>query len=209
MIDTGVGGQAMNGGNVAWRGTIRWARHAGVAVTLTGLLFMVVIPAVTAADPLPDLEEQAVAFEKAGLLKDAAAVYEKIAAAQPAARKVVAGRLVQVYVRLGEAKQALAWARQVMVTHPDPQSYLAGIYSKVGQHRAALDILEKELSATNAPSRRIDLCWQVADVYETTHQPQAARQWLEEAVTVARGQPEEQAARARLARVDAKREAKQ
>ena len=188
------------------RVTTRWDRRVRVTGIVACLLFAVGTGA--AAPAVPDLAEQAMALEKAGLLRDAAAVYEQIAATQPADRKVVAGRLVQIYTQLRKTGKALEWARQVMLTHPDPQSYLAGVYANVGEHRAALDILEKELATTNAPVRRVDLCWQVADVYEMTHQPQAARQWLEEAVKAARGLPEEQTALGRLARTDAKREAK-
>ena len=204
-----AGGESVGGGNSDGRGTMRLARQVRAIVAVACSLSALGIGTAVTAEPSSDLAEQALSLERAGLLKDAAVVYEKIAATQPANRKVVAARLVQAYVQLKEPGKAIEWARQVMLTHPDPQAYLAGVYARVGEHRAALDILEKELAATNAPAREIALCWQAADVYEMTHQPQAAHHWLEKASEAARGQPEEQAARARLARTDAKREAKQ
>ena len=55
---------------------------------------------------------------------------------------VLAQRLVQIYAQEGLAEKALNWAHVVMERNPEPQAYLAGVYTLLGNLDEARNILE-------------------------------------------------------------------
>ncbi len=85
-----------------------------------------------------------------------------------------------------------------MRDNPDPQAYLAGIHSLLGQHKQAQQILEREIAGNTNATRAVTLRWQLADVCERAGDSVRAHQILEEAATAAKETPMAPAAERRL-----------
>jgi len=141
---------------------------------------------------------QAQELERANKPLEAAALYEKMAAEDPARRLVVAHRLVRIYVQARMEKRALRWARIVTENHPDPQAYLAGVYGMLDKWTEAAALLEGELAKGGEPRRRLVLLWQLADLHEQAGATDKAAAALTRAVETVRGSPDETAAQRRL-----------
>lgn len=146
------------------------------------------------------LIEQATTYDVAGDKQKAADTYEKIVKADPAKGKVLSDRLVKLYAQLGKKEDTLRWAKEVMKDNPDPQAYLAGVYSLLADHKEAESILEKEIAAEKTPHRQLILNWQLADVCEKKGDRDKADKILSAAATAAKGTPDEAAAQQRLDR---------
>lgn len=127
-----------------------------------------------------------------------AAALEAEAAQAPLKRPVVAGELVKLYAAAGEADRALAWAQVVMERNPEPQAYLAGVYSLLGRDEDAVRILEAELKSPPAAERAVPLYWQLADSLERLGKADAAQRALESACGAAGESVFGREARARL-----------
>jgi tetratricopeptide (TPR) repeat protein len=172
---------------------------------IVGLLLIPVAHAL-AADPAPgapaappaDLPKQAAAFERKGDKAKAAETYEAIIAQEPGKRLVLAPRLVRLYAETGVTNKALEWAHVAMEHNPDPQAYLAGVHTMLGDTRAAKTILDKEIAAASPPRRQLTLRWQLADVLEKEGDAVAAEKTLTEAAEKVKGTPDEAAATKRL-----------
>jgi len=145
-----------------------------------------------------DLRKQARAYEQSGQKLKAAEAYEQILKADPAARMVLAPRLVAIYTQAGETNKALEWAHVVMQTNPDSQAYLAGVNAMLGKYSEAQGILEAELTKAKEPRRKMLLNWQLADVHERAGKPKKAAKALAQALEVVQGTPDEAAAQQRL-----------
>jgi tetratricopeptide (TPR) repeat protein len=138
------------------------------------------------------------ALEQAGRLIEAAAAYEQIAATNPAAHLALAHHLVRLYARAAATNAALRWAGQVMKTNPDPQAYLAGVHSLLGNHAKARAILERELKAPGPDRRRMTLLWQLADALAALGDRPGAEASLRRAEALAQGTPDQAVAERRL-----------
>jgi tetratricopeptide (TPR) repeat protein len=125
-------------------------------------------------------------------------LYEAMVRTNAAARKVLSLRLVAIYAETGETNKALAWAREVMRENPDPQAYLAGVHSRLGQRGEARRILEREIATNSNNTRAVLLRWQLAEVCQSMGDHKEARKVLDEAATAAKGTPVEAAAQRRL-----------
>lgn len=137
------------------------------------------------------LKGMAEQFERDGHKKEAAEVYERLVVKEPSSRGVIAPHLVKLYIETRQPKQALAWAREYMEDTPDPQAYLAGVYSQIGGYNEAMSILNKEIaSAEKQGARALALRWQLADLQKKTGEIEAARKTLAEAVALAGDRPE-------------------
>ena len=145
-----------------------------------------------------ELTKQAGAYERSGEKLKAAATYEELVKTDPAKRLVVAHRLVRLYAALCNTNRALQWAEVVMERNPDPQAYLAGVYSMVGKHEEARAILEVEIPKAKRLHRKVTLHWQLADVYEVEGNAKKAEELLASAVELVKGRKEESAANRRL-----------
>ena len=133
---------------------------------------------------------QAVDRERAGRGLEAAQLYEKAAEQDPGLAPAIAPRLAQLHARNGDLDASLRWARQVAARHPDPQSYLAGIYALAGYYTDAAALLRKELAGESSVSRRIAVHLQLADVYERQGEDAEAGVELRSAAALARGRQE-------------------
>ncbi len=151
------------------------------------------------ARPAPIPQALADGYERTGRRAEATAIYEQLAATNSVARKVLAPRLVQIYAETGRTNEAMTWAQEVMRGNPDPQAYLAGVHSRLGQHKQAQDILEREIAANANATRAVTLRWQLADVHQKAGESAKARKALEEAAAAAKGTPMEAAAKRRNA----------
>ena len=155
-------------------------------------------PAPATGRPLPSPQDIATAHERAGRRSEAASLYEEIVRTNSSARKVLSHRLVTLYVETGETNKALTWAREVMRDNPDPQAYLARVHARLGQTKAAREILEREVGANTNTTRAITLRWQLSDLYAQQDSVDEARQVLSQAAGLAKGTPMEAAAHRRL-----------
>jgi tetratricopeptide (TPR) repeat protein len=111
---------------------------------------------------------------------------------------VLSSRLVTIYTEIGETNKALTWAHEVMRSNPEPQTYLAGVHTRLGQFKAAQDILEREIASNTNSTRAVTLRWQLADVFEKAGDEKKARKILDEAAIAAKGTQMEPAAQKRL-----------
>lgn len=191
--------------------------HVRLFLILAGVIFVVTQPFLVLADNASELATQAMGYERAGEKAKAAEIYEKLIETDPTKRMVLANRLVKLYAEIGNTNKALEWAHVVMERNPDPQAYLAGVHTMLGNYNEAKAILEKEISSVGSPSRKGDkdagkdprrkltLYWQLADVYEKQGNDQKAEYLLKAAVELAKGKPEESAARRRLQKFHEKR----
>lgn len=169
------------------------------------------VPAGAADKPKPvsigELTKKAMGHERAGQALEAAKVYEEIARRDPTRKRVVAGRLVKIYATGGVPKKALSWAKVVMETNPQPQAYLAGVYTMLKDHEAARKILEEALEKADETVKKLTLMWQLAGVYEALDQFDKAEARLRAAVELAKGTNHEKAAKKQLDVFLQKREA--
>jgi tetratricopeptide (TPR) repeat protein len=112
------------------------------------------------------LKELAAQYEKEALPKEAAEVYEAILGAEPTATRVITPKLVRLYVQSEQPGKAMDKAREFMNDTPDPQAYLAGVYTMVGGYREAEVILREAIGSEKKHTRRrIMLHWQLSDLY--------------------------------------------
>ncbi|MCC6356841.1 MAG: hypothetical protein IT577_23375 [Verrucomicrobiae bacterium] len=179
------------------------APHLLTALLLTLAQGQAAEPNPSPPRPAPTPQALAAAYEHAGRKAEAAAIYEQLAATNAVARKVLAPRLVQIYAETGRTNAALKWAREVMRDNPDPQAYLAGVYSRMGQPKQAQQILEREIAANTNATRAVTLRWQLADVHEKAGDKAQARKVMREGATAAKGTPMEAAAQRRLKSIPA------
>ncbi len=159
---------------------------------------MSVTPVPGIRPPPPRPQDIAVAYERAGRKREAAALYEAMVHTNPAARKVLSHRLVAIYAETGETNKALTWAHAVMRDTPDPQAYLAAVQARLGQLREAQETLEREIARNTNATRAVTLRWQLATVFEEAGDSAKARKVLNEAASAAKGTPMEAAAQKRL-----------
>ncbi len=154
----------------------------------------------------PDrLKALAADYEQQGLPLEAASVYERLIEVEPASESILAKRLVQIYAAAGQADNALRWAKVVMQTNPEPQAYLAGVYTEFGNYATATSILTNELARarTKPPAIRAALALQLADVQERGGDLTTARITLEQAREDLQGEPEESLVAERLKHMQA------
>jgi tetratricopeptide (TPR) repeat protein len=154
--------------------------------------------ATTSATRHSDLTREAMVYERKGDKAKALEAYEAIVAKEPGKKLVLAPRLVRLYAETGVTNKALEWAQVAMQNNPDPQAYLAGVYTLLGDARAARGILDKEIAAASEPRRQLTLRWQLADVLEKEGDVAAAEKTLSEAADKVKGTPDESAAKRRL-----------
>jgi tetratricopeptide (TPR) repeat protein len=145
-----------------------------------------------------NLEARADALAQGGQKLKAAQVYEAIAKRNPSARRPLANRITRLYAECGVTNQALQWAAEVMRVHPDPQVFLAGIQTTLGNYAEAAKILTAQLGVAPSSSRRMTLLWQLADLCDKQGKPAEARQALAQAVAAASSDLERAAAKRRL-----------
>jgi tetratricopeptide (TPR) repeat protein len=156
------------------------------------------LPGSAMCHSLPNPQELAMEYERAGRKREAAALYEDMARTNAAARKVLSHRLVMIYTETGETNKALTWAHEVMRDNPDPQAYLAAVQTRLGQCKEARKILEHEIAANTNATRAVTLRWQLAEDCEKMGDSTKARKLLNEAAVAAKGTPMEPAAQKRL-----------
>ena len=120
------------------------------------------IPGDGAGDPAA-LKARALHFEQTGRKAEAARTYEELVRLQPESALVLAPRLVDLHVEMGDEASALKWAETVMVRHPDPAAYRAAVLARLGRTDAARILLEEELKTELQPARRTALHWQLAE----------------------------------------------
>lgn len=155
---------------------------------LTIIILSTIAFTALADKPKPDpsvmeLKQRALALEKAGDRLQAAGIYEQLAAKDASSRTVLANRLAKLYAQEGCSDKALHWASVAAITNPDPQAYMAGIHSMLGDDQNAIRILTKELTGKNDPSRILSLSSQLAAVYERTGDLKKAEHVLQTAVS--------------------------
>ena len=139
-------------------------------------------------------------YEQSGALLEAAAVYERLIEQDSAKRMALAQRLVRIYAKEGLTEKALSWAHVVMERNPEPQAYLAGVHTLLGNLNEARNILEQQLAERKEPRQKLTLSWQLANVCEKLGDiPSAEKTLLESAESVA-GSLEEDSALVRLCR---------
>ena len=142
----------------------------------------------------PKLSALAENCERSGDLLGAAAAYERLIERDPTQRMILARRLVQIYAQEGLAEKALKWAHVVMERNPEPQAYLAGVYTLLGKLDEAKDILEKLAAERKEPRQKLTLSWQLAEVDEKRGDIRAAEKTLLESVESVEGNIDETAA---------------
>jgi tetratricopeptide (TPR) repeat protein len=147
------------------------------------------------------LVKKAMAYERAGKGVEAAKTYEELVRVDPSKKKVVSRRLVKLYAEAGSTNAALKWAKQVMADNPDPQAYLAGVYSMLGDYDKASEMLAKEVTNAKKANRKIVLRWQFADVREKQGNYDKAEALLNEAEKLAKGSIYEKGTQKRLERL--------
>ena len=190
-------------------------RNTGRNVLAAAFVIALLVPfpaqAAPPAKPGPgsvaELTKQAMQLERAKKPLEAAKVYEQIAARDSTRKSVVARRLVRIYATHGFPKQALEWAKVVMETNPDPQAYLAGVYTLMKNYTAAQEILEKEIKKAKEPVKKLTLNWQLASVFQAQEQLDKAEELLKAAAESVKGTVHEKTARKRLDAFLKKREA--
>jgi len=152
------------------------------------------------------LMRQAETFEQGGDKLKAARLYERIAKRNVSARRPLANRLSRLYAESGVTNKAVEWAEEVMKVHPDPQAFLAGIQSTLGNYEEAAKILRKQLDVAPSRQRRMIVLWQLGEVYDRQGKAGDARKAFEQAVREATNDAERNAAQKRLEKfIDAQR----
>ncbi len=144
------------------------------------------------------LTARAEQLEKRGEIRKAAAAYEEIARTEPANARVLAPHLAQLYTDMGDKEPALRWAKEVMKDNPQPDAYLAGIYTRLGMLEEARDLLKKTIPQTADSRQQIMLDWQLAGVCVRLGETQEAEKALKDAMKLAEGTPDEETARRQL-----------
>lgn len=156
-------------------------------IKVAAYILTIAVQQVTAGEAPPDvarLRVDAAVAERDQGPAAAAAAYERLFSADPAARPVLLPRLVSLQLAAGETNRAIASARAYMGVTPDPPLYLAGVYAVAGQPKEALDLLNAAYAEATG-RRRVMIDWQRAGVLVTLGQPEQARQRLEAAVMTA------------------------
>lgn len=120
------------------------------------------IPGDGSGDPAA-LKARALHFEQTGQPAEAARTYAELLRLQPESAPVLAPRLVDLHVALGDGDSALKWAETVMAGHPDPAAYRAEVLARIGRSAEARILLEEELKKELRPERRTALHWQLAE----------------------------------------------
>jgi len=128
-----------------------------------------------------DLMRRGVSAENSHRMDDAAAAYEKLLQHDTTFEATVAPRLVNVYLSMNRPAPALSWATRVARHHPDPKAYLAGVYSRLDQHKEAELLLLQALREAGDPIRRVPLLWQLAETQESQGDSQSAMTTLADA----------------------------
>ncbi|MFH0880083.1 MAG: hypothetical protein V2A34_10260 [Lentisphaerota bacterium] len=167
-----------------------------VLISVRGFSEEVVVP--ESAASLEQLKTAADEYARSGDTAMQAGTYEQIAARDPASRVALAPLLVRLYAGLGKPDKALSWAQEVMLRNPDPQAYLAGVHTILGQFEEARAILVSEIAGCKDPKRKTALCWQMADVCEKSGDLAGEEKFLNEAVKTSAGLPESAATEQRL-----------
>lgn len=139
----------------------------------------------------PELRRQAASLEQAGRTLEAARVYEQIVRMDPSRSRVLARRLAVIYAEARQEKKALSWAGIAAKDDPDPNAYLAGINSLMGNQDEAARLLEAELRQTGNAHRKVTLYWQLAGVKERGGDREGAARALNDALGASRGTPDE------------------
>jgi lipopolysaccharide biosynthesis regulator YciM len=121
------------------------------------------------------LMNRAAEAEKACQTNEAITAYTRLLQRDSTSESVVGQRLVQLYMGGGQAADALAWATRVARHHPEPASYLAGVYARLGQWKDAELLLRKTLAHERDTRKRTRLSWQLADLQERQGDTDAAR----------------------------------
>ncbi|MDF7822636.1 hypothetical protein P4B35_01320 [Pontiellaceae bacterium B12227] len=134
-----------------------------------------------------ELKQRALTFEQKGERLQAAEIYEQLAEKDESSRKVLANRLAVLYAQEGCSDKSLQWASIAAEMNPDPQAYMAGIHSMLGDDSSAIQILKQELSKKNQPMRTLVLHRQLASIYEDRHDLKNARLTLQSATGVLKG----------------------
>ena len=144
-------------------------------LSMTGLIWSL---ATLGATPDGRVSDQAIAVSTAELMRlgtaaerachiaEAISAYEKLLQRDLSYERILAPRLVDLYVAGGQPARALSWAGRVASRHPDPQAYLAGVHARLRQWKEAEILLRQTLHATTALRKRLPLLWQLADVQE-------------------------------------------
>ena len=143
------------------------------------------------------LKLEAQAYEKAGDKAASLAAYERIVAAEPAAERVLADRMIQLNIDLRHPAAAVAIARRVKDQRPDPVAFFAGVLARCGGRREARAMIENEVAREARVERRIPLLLQLAEMSEPGTEEQAV---LDQAVAAAKDTPWEPSVRAIKAR---------
>ena len=121
-----------------------------------------------------DLMRRGVSAENSQRMADAAAAYEKLLQRDTTFEATVAPRLVNLYLSMNQPAPALSWATRVARRHPEPKAYLAGVHSRLNQHKEAELLLRQALRETREPMRRVPLLWQLAETQESQSDSQSA-----------------------------------
>lgn len=128
-----------------------------------------------------DLMRRGISAENSHRLSVAAEAYEKLLQRDTTFEATVAPRLVNLYLAMNQPAPALSWATRVARHHPEPQAYLAGVHSRLNQHKEAELLLRKAVHKTADPIRRVPLLWQLAGTQESQGDNQSAMTTLAEA----------------------------
>jgi tetratricopeptide (TPR) repeat protein len=145
------------------------------------------------------LRQLAEGYQKAGQPLLAVEAYERLIAKEPKHRAVLAPVLVRLYASGGNKESALRWAQEAMKLSPEPQAFLAGVHTLLGDHDKAEAILRGEIGTQPVYSRNaVALHWQLADVLVRKGQVAAAEQVMGAAAELAKGRNEEESAQRRL-----------
>ena len=164
----------------------------------SALAFALLVCQVSLASPaattdVQRLKLEAQAYEKAGDEAASLAAYERIVAAEPAAERVLADRMIQLNVDLRHPAAAVAIARRVKDQRPDPAAFFAGVLDRCGSRREARAMIENELSRESRPQRKVPLLLQLAEMSEPGTEEQAV---LDRAIAAAKDTPWEASIRA-------------
>ena len=157
------------------------------------------IPGDGAGDPAA-LKTRALHFEQTGQKAEAARMYEEMIRLQPESALILAPRLVDLQVEMGDEASALKWAETVMARHPDPAAYRAAVLARLGRTDEARILLEEELKTELQPARRTALHWQLAEQCLAGNDRAGAEAALRAALEESRDDPQLQRAAERRLR---------
>lgn len=133
-------------------------------------------------ESLEDLMHRGVAAENSHQMADAAVAYEKLLQRDTTFEATVVPRLVNLYISMKQPAPALSWATRVARRHPEPKAYLAGVHSRLNQHKEAELLLLQAIRKTDDPMRHVPLLWQLAETQENQGESQRALTTLRNAL---------------------------